>query len=365
MLSGGGARAAYQAGVLQYAGEICPEFIIPLLSGVSAGAINTAFLASFPHLSNAQHLVKHWLELDEHQVFKPESMLALVRRFRNRRSHPHRHDAADALLDPSPLRKFLATRLPCDNGVMTAIGENIASNDIKAVCVTTTRFSTGQTVSWVQGRGLTGWDRSTRVGIQTQLRLDHFMASTALPLIFPAVQLEGDWYGDGGIRQRAPLAPAIHLGASSLFVISTRKRRTRAEASQPVTVGYPPAAQVIGMLVNAIFLDSLHHDVANLERINYLVRRIPPELRLGLREVRCLCIEPSVDLGKLAGQYELRARGAIRLLTRGLGTSDTKSPDWLSMLLFNPEYLNAVIEVGWADAKRARDSIEAFLEHAT
>jgi NTE family protein len=119
------------------------------------------------------------------------------------------------------------------------------------------------------------------------------------------------------------------------------------------------------MLVNAIFLDTLHHDVEILERTNYLIRHVPPESRVGLREIGCLCIEPSVDLGKLASQYELRARGAVRLFTRGLGTGETKSPDWLSMLLFNPDYLGAVIEIGWKDARRNRDNIESFLEETS
>ncbi len=365
VLSGGGARAGYQAGVLQYIGELAPEFKVPLISGVSAGAINAAFLASYPGLSQAPRLVQHWLELDEHQVFKPESMLSLVRRFRRRRREPTTDDASDALLDSSPLREFLAARLPCEDGVLTAIGENIAKGDLAAACVTTTRFSTGQTVSWVQGRGLEGWERPTRVGIQTELSLNHFLASTALPLIFPAIRIGSDWYGDGGIRQRAPLAPAVHLGATDIIVISTRKRRSRDEAATPVTIGYPPAAQIIGMLVNAIFLDTLHHDVEILERTNYLIRHVPPESRVGLREIGCLCIEPSVDLGKLASQYELRARGAVRLFTQGLGTGETKSPDWLSMLLFNPDYLGAVIEIGWKDARRNRDNIESFLEETS
>lgn len=363
LLTGGGARASYQAGVLQYLGELAPELKVPLICGTSAGAINTAFLACRPALKHASGLVEHWLALEEHKVFRAESMLSLVRRLRRRSRQPSAHDASDAFLDSAPLKEFLARRLPNDeDGALIEIAENIANGDLAAVCVTTTRFSTGQSVSWVQGRGMVGWERPTRVGIQTKLTLDHFMASTALPLIFPAVRIGKEWYGDGGIRQRAPLAPALHLGATDILVISTRKRRSVAEASVPVTTGYPPAAQVIGMLVNAIFLDTLHHDVAMLEKNNDLIRRIPVRRRRGEREIGCLSIEPSVDLGKLASQFELRARGAVRFLTRGLGTDDTKSPDWLSMLLFNPEYLGAAIDIGWRDARRASDNIESFLE---
>ncbi len=365
LLSGGGARAGYQAGVLQYMGELYPELRVPIITGVSAGAINAAFLASYPGLGESSKLVKHWMDLDESQVFKPESMLSLVRRLRRGPHTPIVHDETEALLDSAPLKAFLAERLPCRDGVLTAIGENIAKGDLASVCVTTTRFSTGQTVSWVQGKNLEGWERATRVGIRTTLTLDHFLASTALPLIFPAIRIGGDWYGDGGIRLRAPLAPAIHLGATDIIVISTRKRRSTAEAATPSTEGYPPVAQIIGMVLNAIFLDTLDHDVAMLNKTNALIRRIPPGERAGLREVGCLCIEPSVDLGKLAGSYELKTRGAIRLLTRGLGTRETKSPDWLSLLLFNPDYLSATIQVGWDDARRKRDEIASFLDQAT
>ena len=362
LLSGGGARAGYQAGVLQYMGELAPEFTVPIITGVSAGAINAAFLASYPGLKEASRLVEHWQELDERQVFKAESLLSLVRRFSQGARDPRIYGASDALLDTAPLKAFLEARLPCKDGVLTAIGDNIARGMLFAVCVTATRFSTGQTVSWVQGRGLEEWKRPTRVGVQVELTLDHFLASTALPLIFPAIRIDGDWYGDGGIRLRAPLAPAIHLGATDIIVISTRKQRAAAEVAIPVTTGYPPAAQIVGMLLNAVFLDTLDHDVLTLKRINALVRRIPPAQRLGLREIRCLCIDPSEDLGKLASAYKLRAKGAIRLLNRLLGTEHTESPDWLSLLLFNPEYLSATIQIGWDDARRMKDTIESFLE---
>jgi NTE family protein len=188
------------------------------------------------------------------------------------------------------------------------------------------------------------------------------MASTALPLLFPAVRVNGSWYGDGGIRLTSPLSPAVHLGATSIFVVSTRYPRSRREADMPAVVGYPPAAQVMGLLMNAIFLDVLDQDAFNMQRINELVRHLPPRKRNGLRPIKLLMLRPSIDLGRLAGEYELEVKGALQLLTRGLGTGETKSPDWLSMLLFENDYIDRILNIGWEDARKQHDEIARFLD---
>ena len=181
--------------------------------------------------------------------------------------------------------------------------------------------------------------------------------STALPLLFPAVRVGNAWYGDGGLRLTAPLSSAIHLGATSIFVISTRYGRSRREADEPVVVGYPPAAQIMGLLMNAIFLDMLDQDAHNMRLINDVVRNLPPQQRDGLRPIKLFVLRPSVDLGKLAGEYEFKVGGALRLLTRGLGTSDTKGSDWLSMLLFQDEYVDRLVQIGWEDGRRQHHQI--------
>ena len=187
------------------------------------------------------------------------------------------------------------------------------------------------------------------------------MASAALPLFFPAIQLGHSWYGDGGIRLTAPLGPALHLGARRIMAISTRYERTVEEAAEPVVHGYPPPAQVMGVLMNSVFLDLLDADAARLETLNRLVEQLPEDRRGGVEPVKLLTLRPSVDLGKLANEYEPQLPKSFRYLTRALGTRETESPDFLSLVLFQPDYLEALIDIGEKDAVAQEDEIAAFL----
>ena len=373
VLSGGGARSSYQAGVLQYIAEVFPETRFSILTGVSAGAINTAHLAN--HTGSfrqaADELAKHWYSITADQVFEPESAMSLSRRILGKsinRKHPSesviRIEEGTALLNTTPLRVFLTGILNPVDGELTGVAQNIEQDRLKAACITATNYSTGQSVTWVQGCDIQNWQRPNRVGIHTPLTIDHIMASTALPLLFPAVRVDNAWYGDGGIRLTSPLSPAVHLGATSILVISTRYARSRREADEPVVIGYPPAAQVMGLLMNAIFLDMLDQDAHNMRLINDIVRHLPPSHRRDLRPIKLFMMRPSVDLGKLASEYELKVGGAFRLLTRGLGTEETKSPDWLSMMLFQDEYIDRLVEIGWEDARRQHHQIARFLDDA-
>ncbi len=371
VLGGGGARSSYQAGVLQYLADVFPETRFPILTGVSAGAINAAHLANYTgsFRQSADDLAKHWYSISTDQVFELESALAFSRRILGKsfnRKHLSetvlRVEEGQALLNTAPLRIFLEGILHPVNGELVGVAENLKQGRLKAACLTATNYSTGQSVTWVQGSDIINWQRPNRVGIRTTLTIDHIMASTALPLLFPAVRVDNAWYGDGGIRLTAPLSPAIHLGATSIFVISTRYARSRREADEPVVVGYPPAAQVMGLLMNAIFLDMLDQDAHNMRLINDIVRKLPPQLRGRPRAIKLFMLRPSVDLGKLAGEYEFKVGGALRLLTRGLGTSDTKGSDWLSMLLFLDEYVDRLVQIGWEDARRQHHQIARFLD---
>ena len=227
--------------------------------------------------------------------------------------------------------------------------------------MTTTSYATGQSVTWIQGRGVETWTRPARRAVATRLTVDHVMASAALPLFFPAVRIGHEWHGDGGIRLAAPLSPALHLGASRVLAISTRYDRSQAEADTPATVGYPPPAQVLGVLLNAIFLDIIDQDVLRLQRLNRLLERLPEDRRDGLRIIELLVLRPSQDLGRLAHEYEPRLPRAFRALTRALGTRQTRSPDALSMLLFQPDYLRRLIKLGAADAEARAEEIRRFL----
>jgi NTE family protein len=187
------------------------------------------------------------------------------------------------------------------------------------------------------------------------------MASAALPFFFPAIQVDDQWYGDGGIRLTQPLSPAIHLGARRIIAVTTRYPKTRAEADSPSIVAYPPPAQVAGVLFNAIFLDQLDSDAAQLRQINALIEAHPEEKRQGLRPIDLLVLRPSQDLGRLANAYEADLPKAFRFFTRGLGTKETRANDMLSLVMFQTDYVKRLIELGEHDALAKRADIEAFL----
>ncbi len=370
VLSGGGARAAYQVGLLRCLARHMPDLRFSIITGTSAGAINASLLAS--HQGNfaeaAHELSELWEHLTFEQVFRTDSrqLSASVARWGARllsggsRAAPR----VRGLLDTTPLKKLLERALTTVDGELIGTQRNLEAGRLDAFALTTLNYGTGQTVTWVQGRDIEPWQRPQRISIQTRLSVDHVLASSALPILFPAVRLGGAWFGDGGIRQSAPLAPAIHLGADRILAISTRYPRSRREADQPVVSGYPPPAQVLGVALNAVFLDALDQDVLHLERINRLTRRLPLEDRGVLRPVECEVLRPSQDLGKLAGDYEVELPGAFRFLTRGLGTRETRSPDFLSMLMFHPEYLQRLIEIGERDAEASLPRLRGLLVSA-
>ncbi|MDX1438970.1 MAG: patatin, partial [Rubricoccaceae bacterium] len=249
----------------------------------------------------------------------------------------------------------------------------IAAGRLDAFAITTTSYSTGQSVTWVQGSDVDTWDRPNRRAVRADVGVDHVLASASLPFFFPAVPIRhatiGDgWYGDGGIRLTAPLSPALHLGAKKILAVSTKYGRTAEEADVPVIDAYPPPAQILGVLMNAIFLDLLDRDAQVLRRINRLLetRELPPGVEVdpaGFRKVKLLVLRPSTDLAKLASQFEPTLPSSFRFLMRGLGVRETRSPDWLSMLLFEPGYLRLLIEIGEADAEARADQVAEFLEN--
>jgi len=361
VLGGGGARAAYQSGVLCYVGETFPEAEIPLMTGVSAGSINAAHLAAdpAPWKERTARLTSYWEELSTEDVFSPRSLWTVGRSLVEGTPSPKQ-----TLLDTAPLRQYLDERLPTDDtGEFTGVADNLDAGRLEGLAISTSNYDTLQTVTWVQGCSMRGWQRPNRVGRRATLGLDHVMASTALPVVFPAVELEDDWYGDGGLRMLDPLAPAVHLGAERLFVISTRYERTQAEVDRIQRPNaYPSLFQMAGILANVLMLDVLEHDAAVLRRINRLLRRLPSEKRGRLRPIDLLIIRPSVDLGALAADYEIDIDGAMGTLLSAVQWRNDPPPDWLSMLLFEPSYLQALLEIGYNDAKRQHSRIEAFFE---
>jgi NTE family protein len=369
VLTGGGARGAYQVGVLRHLATRFPNLRIPILTGVSAGGVNVAHLAqhrgTFPEA--VEHLVALWRGLTPDHVFRVDtsSLLRNAARWGVRLASGGLGTGVGetrGLLDTAPLRGYLEGALRPERGLLTGIDFNLRRDTLRAVAIGTTSFTTGQSVIWVQGRAIELWERPKRRSVQTPIGLDHVMASAALPLVFPAVQIGPEWHGDGGVRLAAPLSPALHLGAHKIIAVATRYERTADEARVAEVVGYPPPAQVLGVLYNAIFLDLIDQDVIRLARMNKILREVPEEKRDGLRIVDILVVRPSRDLGRIAKEYEPRLPRTFRFLTRGTGTRQTRSPDLLSLLMFQDDYIGRLIELGEADAAARSDEIAEFLD---
>jgi NTE family protein len=357
VLSGGGARAAYQVGVVRCLARNLPHLTFPIITGVSAGAINAAFFAAHPGplFEAASELCDLWANLQVENIFRVDTP-SLARYFTLWASRlvsggtamtPNVH----GLVDTRPLYATLQRASATVDGEIIGIERNLERGTLKAMALTALNYSTGQTVTWVQGSHFTPWTQPERRSVHARISVDHIMASAALPLFFPAVRLGDSWYGDGGVRLSAPLAPALRLGATRILAISPRYDPSLEEAERPKTHGYPPPAQILGHLMDAIFLDVLDEDVRRLKSLNPLIAKLPPEERGDLRPVDIQILRPSRDLGKLASQYEPRLPPAFRYLTRSLGTKETETSDFLSMLMFQGDYLQKLMEIGEEDAE--------------
>ena len=374
MLTGGGARAAYQVGVLRQLARVFPDLCPDVLTGVSAGGINAAYLAAHqqPFDRKLENLVDIWTSLRIEDVFRVDlrDLASRTVGWGGRLLAGGRSvlPRARSLVDTTPLRSLLERMLEANAGSIDGITRSLEDGWLRAIALTASSYTTGQSITWVQTRGDSGirtWERPQRKSTSCALRVDHVMASSALPFFFPAIEVGGAWYGDGGIRLTAPLSPAVHLGARHILAVSTRYARTREEADRPAVVGYPPPAQVAGVLYNAIFLDQLDSDALHMQQVNEFVARLPEAHRDGLRRIELLVLRPSQDLGRLANAYEPELPRAFRFLTRGLGTRETRSNDMLSLVMFQADYVKHLIELGEADAKTWLPEIRRFLSLAS
>jgi NTE family protein len=371
VLTGGGSRAAYQVGFLRILAREFPEFAPDILTGVSAGGINAAYLAAHPRpfAENVEKLARVWSDIRIDDVFRVDlrDLASRTLRWGGRLLSGGQSPLppARSMVDTAPLRALLERVLDARaGGEIDGIRRSLQSGRLRAIALTASSYTTGQSITWVQSQEdacITTWERPQRRSVSCELRVDHVMASAALPFFFPAVDVDGAWYGDGGIRLTAPLSPAVHLGARRVIAVSTRYLRTREEADRPAVIGYPPPAQVAGVLYNAIFLDQLDADALHMQQVNRFIARVPPAEREALRHIDLLVLRPSEDLGRLANAYEPELPRAFRFLTRGLGTRETRSNDMLSLVMFQKNYVRRLIEIGEADAQARLLEIRRFL----
>jgi len=371
VLAGGGARAAYQVGCLRAIARLVPEYRPQILTGVSAGAINAAHLASFrgDFGASIDGLRALWLDLDTEKVFHSElrsllrnmftAAMPLVSGGRLGRTRLR------GMVDTAPLRGYLEKALQIENGRLMGVRQNIEDGLLESLAIITTNYETGRSTAWVESKTPRDLGRGQLRVERGRIGLDHVMASSALPLFFPAVALGHAWHGDGGIRLTAPLSPALHLGATRILAVSPRMRPVDPQLlpALPELPIYPSPGQIGGVLMNAVFLDSLDFDALQMSRINRLLGALPEAEResLGMRPVDVMILRPSRDLGALARKNEFRLPRAFRFFEKGLTDSHAKSSDVLSMVIFEPEFLRELLELGERDTEARAAEIQAFL----
>jgi NTE family protein len=368
VLAGGGARAAYQVGVLQALKELLPDPSanpFPIICGTSAGAVNAGALAvNADHFGRAvDNLLEVWRHFEPRHVYRADfpGVVANSARWivgfffgaflRNKRI---------SLLDNRPLESLLARRLD-----FSRIQANIDAGALDAVAITCSGYTSGQSCSFFQAADeIEGWKRSQRIGIRTKIGVGHLMASSAIPFLFPAHHLNREYFGDGSMRQIAPVSPALHLGANRIVVIGTA--RTRDEAPQRTRGDlYPSLAQVAGHVMNSIFLDSLAVDLERMERINRTISCVDPEtmrrMGLALHHVDVLVLTPSEALDAIAVKHVRSLPWSIRFLMRSVGAMRRGGANLASYLLFERGYCNELIALGYRDTMDRKDEVAAFL----
>jgi NTE family protein len=364
VLTGGGARAAYQVGVVKAVRDILGNPVgnpFPILCGTSAGAINAATLAVFADdFSRAvANLLEVWENMRCEHIYRtdPFHILRAGARWLGAMMLMYRRNPV-SLLDNTPLREMLGRNLNFES-----IQGHIDSGALYAVCVTASGYTSGQSVSFFQGgSGLEGWERNQRIGAAVSIKLDYLLASAALPFIFPAVKVHREYFGDGSMRQIAPVSPALHLGADRVLIVGTGRQATDDARARSNT--YPSLAQIAGHALNSIFLDSLMVDIERLERINRTVRLIPPERladsNVHLRAVKVLFITPSQPIERIASRFIHELPGTVRFVLRPTGALNRSGSNLASYLLFEEPFCRALIDLGYRDTVAREAEVREF-----
>jgi len=368
VLTGGGARAAYQVGVLQAIAAMLPEVTrnpFPVICGTSAGAINAAGLAVSARNfhEGVGRLVSVWENSHVDQVYRSDPIGVFGNSARWLASLLFsglgKHNAV-SMLDNSPFAQLLERSMP-----LRAIQKNIQAGALHALGITAWGYTSGQSVTFYQGaESIVPWKRVRRVGIASRIGIEHLMASSAIPFLFPAIKLHREYFGDGSMRQLAPISSALHLGAERVLVIGVRK----ADEALPERVkveSYPPPAQIAGHVMSSIFLDSLDVDLERLQRINNTIQLIPKERlesnNIPLRRVESMVISPSVEINSIAEQHAHTLPRTIRLFYRAIGAMGRDGSALLSYVLFEESFCRALIKLGYQDTMPHAAEILQFL----
>jgi len=370
ILTGGGARAAYQVGVLKAIAEFLPRrshIPFQIVCGTSAGALNAATLAiNAKNFSmGVQYLVNTWKNFHASQIYRTDVLgvfnntalwiagVALKLLGINKLNQT-------SLLDNSPLIEFLEQILPCEN-----IQENIDAGALRALSITASGYGSGQSVTFYQGvKELVPWRRNGRMGVPTQIETKHLLASASLPFLFKPTLINREYFGDGSMRQISPIGSALHLGATRILVIGVTAIEYIDQSQRSDIHEYPTLAQIAGHALNSIFLDHMEVDLERVKKINDLVAIMPAEMResTNLKHVEVMVISPSQPIDKITERYVKELPWTIRLLLRLVGARHHSGVTLVSYLLSEKKFCRALIDMGYQDALNRRDEIMKFLE---
>ena len=370
ILTGGGARAAYQVGVLKAIAEFLPRRShspFQIVCGTSAGALNAATLAiNAKNFSmGVQYLVNTWKNFHASQIYRTDAVgvfnntMLWIAGVMLRLLGINKLNQT-SLLDNSPLIEFLEQILPCEN-----IQENIDAGVLRALSITASGYGSGQSVTFYQGvKELVPWRRTGRMGVPTQIETKHLLASASLPFLFKPTLINREYFGDGSMRQISPIGSALHLGATRIMVIGVTAIEYVDQSQRSDIHEYPTLAQIAGHALNSIFLDHMEVDLERVRKTNDLVAIMPAEMResTNLKHVEVMVISPSQPIDRIAERYVKELPWTIRLLLRLVGARHHSGVTLVSYLLSEKKFCRALIDMGYQDALNRRDEIMKFLE---
>ena len=369
VLSGGGARAAYQVGVLKGIASILPRSVynpFPIICGTSAGAINALSIAgrAGPFRLRTKKLERIWHELTPADVYRTDATGVIKNTFHILASFVHSGYGIGrpiSLLDNSPLRQMMEDYVKFDY-----LDTAIDNGELQAIAITAMSYASGKSVTFFQGHEqIPAWNRSRRRGEKLPISIDHLMASTAIPGLFPAVQIDTDYFGDGAVRQLKPISPALHMGATKLLIIGVSDNPSHSQKSTEMQHS-PSTAQIVGHMFNSAFIDAVESDLETLQSINRLASALPQSLReknniSDLNPVDVLSISPSESIDQIAQNYLHELPRSLRLFLRLTGaTARGGGSSAASYLLFEPGFCRELIDMGMRDAQAKEDEIRQF-----
>jgi NTE family protein len=369
VLPGGGARGAYQVGVLKAVAELVPRRSpnpFNILSGTSAGAVNSIVLASKARRFRVAvaELERVWANFRCHHVYRTDNLTMLKASLHWLSSivlGGFIVGVPSSLLDNSPLRALLSR-----NVRFPRIQESLQHGWLDAVAVTAASYNSARSSSFFESaQPNEGWSRTRRVGIRAPLNLDHIMASIAVPMIFPPVDIGGEFFGDGAMRQATPLSPAVRLGADRILVIGVRDEIADNSIRESARHEPPSFAQIAGYMLDTLFMDGLYSDLERVTRINQVIDSVAPEHRgeplKSMRPIDTMVIVPSKDIRRLAHEHRKALPFAVRALLRGIGGRRSSENRLLSYLLFERDFTRELIQLGYGDAMNVRDQLSDFV----